>query len=148
MTINAVSLVKLTLAVVLANGFFAASAAEKPFGRMDVAKLNIGTYCLAEYARTESHVKDIADCGIDFVVSVPYDQTLLDLFAKYKLGAIVTGVAPGWWGATAAAPARWRKRVRLNFTKRRQRSSRTILRSGASTSATNRRQKTSRTTAR
>lgn len=98
MTINAVSLVKLTLAVVLANGFFAASAAEKPFGRMDVAKLNIGTYCLAEYARTESHVKDIADCGIDFVVSVPYDQTLLDLFAKYKLGAIVNGVAPGWWG--------------------------------------------------
>ena len=68
------------------------------YGRMAPSKLNIGVYCLSTNAQTEAHVKDIADCGVDFVESVGYDLKLMDLFAKYGLGAIVTKVAPPWWG--------------------------------------------------
>ena len=31
--------------------------------RMDRTKLNIGVYCLASYARSEKHIKELADCG-------------------------------------------------------------------------------------
>ena len=87
-------------AMAVGVGFLAlgAAAATTPFGRMDTTKLNIGAYCLATNAQTEAHVRDIAACGIDFMESVPYDLKLMDLFAKYKLGAIVTRVAPPWWG--------------------------------------------------
>ena len=66
--------------------------------RMDRSRLNIGTYILKPYARTEKHVKDLADCGIDFVVCAEYDVPMLDLFEKYGVGAIVTGIVPHWWG--------------------------------------------------
>ena len=36
--------------------------------RMNRNRLNIGTYFLRPYACSEAHVKDLADCGIDFVV--------------------------------------------------------------------------------
>jgi hypothetical protein len=65
---------------------------------MDRKRLNIGTYHLKPYARTEQHVKDLADCGIDFVICMDYDVKTLDLFAKHGVGAIVSGVVPGWWG--------------------------------------------------
>ncbi|MBQ6087746.1 MAG: hypothetical protein IJK96_06790 [Bacteroidales bacterium] len=66
--------------------------------RMDRSKLNIGTYILQPYARTEAHVKDLADCGIDFVIGLDNDRKTLDLFSKYGVGAVVSGVVPGWWG--------------------------------------------------
>ncbi|MBO4444148.1 MAG: hypothetical protein J5814_05205 [Bacteroidaceae bacterium] len=66
--------------------------------RMDRSKLNIGAYILQLYARTEQHVREIADCGIDFMTWVPYDRRLLDLFQKYHIGAVVNNVVPGWWG--------------------------------------------------
>lgn len=66
--------------------------------RMDRNRLNIGAYILRPYARTEAHVKDVADCGIDFIVCMDNDRPTLDLFHKYDLGAVVTGVLPGWWG--------------------------------------------------
>ena len=66
--------------------------------RMDRSRLNIGTYILKPYARTEKHVKDLANCGIDFVVCAEYDVPMLDLFEKYGVGAIVTGIVPHWWG--------------------------------------------------
>lgn len=66
--------------------------------RMDKTRLNIGTYHLKSYARTEQHVRDLADCGIDFVCCAEYDKPMLDLFEKYGVGAIVTGIVPGWWG--------------------------------------------------
>ena len=66
--------------------------------RMDRNRLNIGTYHLRPYARTEAHVKDVADCGIDFVVCMDNDRPALDLFHKYGVGAIVSGIVPGWWG--------------------------------------------------
>lgn len=67
-------------------------------GRMDRNKLNIGVYHLRPYARTEAHVKDLADCGVNFVICMDYDKPALDLFSKYSVGAIVSGIVPGWWG--------------------------------------------------
>lgn len=66
--------------------------------RMDRSRLNVGAYILKPYARTEQHIKDIADCGIDFMTCVDYDKKMLDLFNKYHIGAVVSGVVPGWWG--------------------------------------------------
>ena len=66
--------------------------------RMNKSHLNIGVYILQPYARTEQHIKDLADCGIDFVVCMDNDRPALDLFSKYGVGAVVTGVFPGWWG--------------------------------------------------
>ena len=66
--------------------------------RMDRNRLNIGVYHLKPYARTEAHIKDLADCGIDFVVCMENDRPALDFFHKYGVGAIVSGIFPGWWG--------------------------------------------------
>ena len=70
----------------------------QPHARMDRTRLNIGAYTLRETSRTEQHISDIAECGIDFMVCVPDDRAMLDLFEKYGVGAVVTGVLPGWWG--------------------------------------------------
>ncbi len=66
--------------------------------RMNRDRLNIGVYHLRPYARTEDHVRDLKDCGIDFVICLDYDKPTLDLFEKYGVGAIVSGIVPGWWG--------------------------------------------------
>ena len=65
---------------------------------MDRSRLNIGAYILQPYARTERHIREIKECGIDFIVCMGDDRPALDLFAKYGLGAIVSGIVPGWWG--------------------------------------------------
>ena len=66
--------------------------------RMDRSKLNIGAYFLQPYARTERHVREVKECGIDFIIGLSDDKATLDLFEKYGLGAVVGGVLPGWWG--------------------------------------------------
>jgi len=66
--------------------------------RMDRSKLNIGAYFLGEYARSEAHIADVKKCGIDFIVCMGNDRDALDLFEKYGIGAVVTGIVPGWWG--------------------------------------------------
>lgn len=66
--------------------------------RMDRSRLNIGTYTLRPYARTEKHIRELADCGIDFVVCMENDRETFKLFEKYGLGVIVSGVVPGWFG--------------------------------------------------
>ncbi len=66
--------------------------------RMNRNRLNIGVYHLRPYARTEAHVKDLADCGIDFVLCMDCDRPTLDLFHKYGVGAVVSDVVPLWWG--------------------------------------------------
>ena len=60
---------------------------------------HIGTYCLLPSARDESHVRDMAECGIDLIFYVNNDPSLLDLFYKYGINAVVNGVVPGWFGA-------------------------------------------------
>ena len=76
---------------------YCAGAAD--ISRMDRTKLQIGTYCLAKRYRDEAHVKDIRDCGVDFVYGIPVgDRKTLDLCAKYGLGVIATGAVPFWHG--------------------------------------------------
>ena len=58
--------------------------------RMNRGRLNVGTYFLRPYACSERHVKELAECGIDFVVCLQYDVPTLDLFTKYNVGAVVT----------------------------------------------------------
>ncbi len=64
--------------------------------RMDRNRLNIGVYHLKPYARTEAHIKDLKECGIDFVLCMDCDRPTLDLFHKYGVGAIVHDVVPLW----------------------------------------------------
>lgn len=60
--------------------------------------LKIGAYYLAAYASTEQHVKDLAQCGIDMVVNMRNDRQALDWLAQNGVGAIVSGIVPGWFG--------------------------------------------------
>lgn len=71
--------------------------------RYDKSKLNIGAYILQPYARTEKHVKEIKECGIDMIIDMWYDLKTLDLFSKHGIGAIVRDVAPHWWGGCGKA---------------------------------------------
>ena len=75
--------------------------------RMNKNKFHIGAYLLQQNARTEEHIRDIAECGLDLIVCLNlvrnesgtgYDTGVLDLFSRYGLGCIVSGVLPGWWG--------------------------------------------------
>ena len=61
---------KSLFAAVMANAVAMTAFAQvvTPVPRMDRTRLNIGTYCLKPYGRTEAHIKDIADCGMDFVI--------------------------------------------------------------------------------
>ncbi len=71
--------------------------------RLDKTKLNIGAYILQPYARTDKHIKEIRECGIDMIIDLDYDKNALDLFHKFGLGAIVRGVTPFWWGGNGDA---------------------------------------------
>ena len=64
--------------------------------RMDRSKFIIGTYHLRPYARTEKHIREMAECGIDYVCTMDDDREALDLFAKYGVGANVKNITP-WW---------------------------------------------------
>lgn len=66
--------------------------------RMNRERLNIGVYHLRPYARTEEHIRELKECGVDFVICLEDDRGTLDLLEKYGIGAIVSGVVPGWWG--------------------------------------------------
>ena len=64
----------------------------------DARALTIGAYYLAPYASTKEHVRDLAQCGIDVVVNMRNDRAALDLLAEQGVGAIVSGIVPGWFG--------------------------------------------------
>jgi hypothetical protein len=54
---------------------------------MNRNRLNIGVYVLAPYARSEQHIKELSECGVDFVIGFDCDRTALDLLEKYGVGA-------------------------------------------------------------
>lgn len=56
--------------------------------RVDRSKILIGTYCLNFW--DEAHVKEVADCGIDFIAAAGYSPEFMDNLAKYGLGAFVS----------------------------------------------------------
>ncbi len=66
--------------------------------RMNRSRLNIGTFILQPYARSEQHIKDLSDAHVDFVLWMANDRPALDLMEKYGVGAIVKYVVPNWWG--------------------------------------------------
>ena len=67
--------------------------------RLTKDRLVIGAYILQPYAQTETHIKDVADCGIDMITCLtPKSRETLDLFEKYGIGCILSGYLPGWWG--------------------------------------------------
>ena len=61
--------------------------------RFDRSKFHIGGYYLMRYALDEEHVRDVRDCGIDFVygfeATTPQLRSVLELFEKYELAAFV-----------------------------------------------------------
>ena len=65
----------------------------------DRSKLRIGAYFLrVKPVVTEAHVRDLKECGIDFVFdkfNAKYSRAEYDLYAKYGVGAVVTWVIPG-----------------------------------------------------
>lgn len=65
---------------------------------MDGSKLTIGAYYLSPAASTHQHVRDLAACGIDLVMNMRNDRAALDLLAQNGVGAIVSGIVPGWFG--------------------------------------------------
>ena len=65
--------------------------------RMDRNRINIGVYHLQPYATDEPHIRDLHDCGIDFVLCMRDERPALDLLYKYGVGAILYDVLPQWW---------------------------------------------------
>ena len=55
--------------------------------RMKRDRFNIGLYGLDANKRTEKHIREIAECGLDFVLTTD-SRPLLDLMHKYNLGVI------------------------------------------------------------
>ena len=57
--------------------------------------VEIGAYYLRPYAQTESHVRDVKECGIDFISEISQNSTnAFDLLHKYGLKAIALGPMP------------------------------------------------------
>lgn len=61
-------------------------------------EFHIGTYYLAPYARTDKHIQEMSESGIDFVINIPNDPLLLDQLHNCGVSAIVNGVFPSWFG--------------------------------------------------
>jgi len=68
--------------------------------RLNSTRFHIGTYILQPYARTEEHIRDLANCGIDLVIGLEYDPETLDRLHAHQIGAVVSGIVPGWFGGT------------------------------------------------
>lgn len=77
--------------------------------RFDRSKFHIGVWRFREYLHDEAHVKELAECGIDYVCigNGWNDKTLLDLFAKHGIGIMASGPVPRW-GAWLK-PGGWEK---------------------------------------
>lgn len=70
---------------------------------MNWRRLNIGAYFLQEYACTDRHVRELRECGVDFIVGMQNNPGHLDLLHKYNVGAVLGGVVPGWWGGDGSS---------------------------------------------
>lgn len=88
------------VSVLSLSGLWASvTLAEGPTRGFDRGKLNIGAYYLSEKAQTEDHVRDVRDCGVDFLVSMSGGAQMrktYDLLHKYGIGAFVILTSPYW----------------------------------------------------
>ena len=72
-----------------------------PILRIDRSQLNIGAYGLQPYAGDREHIKDIALCGIDFMLVVnDAMRDTLGYMEEFGVGAITVGTMPGWCGGS------------------------------------------------
>ena len=80
--------------------------------RMDRSKLLIGAYCLNRAALDDAHMRDIRECGVDFIVGYVdiRDRSTLDLFAKHGIGMVGKGVGKFWWGGNGSEAGMMRKK--------------------------------------
>lgn len=62
------------------------------------SQFHIGTYVLQPYARTEKHIRELSECGIDLLIGINYDKVTLDILHTYGIKAILNGVVPSWFG--------------------------------------------------
>ena len=80
----------------------------KTGSRIDRSKILIGTYCFNYW--DEAHVKEAADCGIDFIASAGYSEDFMNNLEKYGIGAFVSagyfGI-PSWRGGDRPVDAHW-----------------------------------------
>ena len=87
------------LSLIGSTSAFADDAVQTVSMGMDRTRLNIGVYCLGPAAQTENHIRDLKDCGVDFVTSIAGGADMrktFDLFQKYGIGAIVPLMSPYW----------------------------------------------------
>ena len=85
-----------------------AMVTEQAAPRMDRSKLLIGAYSFHKPAHDESHVRELKECGVDFVTGVQAtDREVLDLLAKYGIGCIAD-MLPGWWGGDGSNAGKMR----------------------------------------
>ena len=75
-----------------------ASSADAGTPRFDRSKFHIGVWRYREYLHDEAHVKELAECGIDYaVIDKGWDDKVLwDLFAKHGIGIMASGPVPRW----------------------------------------------------
>ena len=66
------------------------------------SSFRIGAYYLAAAARSDAHVKDLNECGIDFIIGVNNDKELLDKLHLHGVRAIASGVFSGWFGGNGS----------------------------------------------
>ncbi len=62
--------------------------------RVDRSRFHIGGYYLMKYATDEAHIRDVRDCGLDFISCIEADnpsqmRDVLNLFDKYGLAAYI-----------------------------------------------------------
>ena len=81
---------------------------------MNKPRLTIGAYYLAPYASTPEHVADLAACGIDVVMNMRNDRAALDLLAQHGVGAVVSGIVPGWFGGDGSNAGTMREKNPLD----------------------------------
>lgn len=78
-----------------------AESEEEPVAepRMRDDYLYIGVHHLHSYARTEQHIRDLADSGADYVLEIDRNsRRTFDLFKKYGIGVVVVNAVPKWGG--------------------------------------------------
>ena len=105
---------RLALACALAAAFAAFGEPTAP--RMDRGKFHIGAYCFYhEFLHDEAHVKEVKDCGVDFLIGVPADapRSLFDSLARHGIGCVVGGALPGWWGGDGENAGKLREKQPL-----------------------------------
>jgi len=82
-------------------------AAAVSLSALATERLQIGVYGFDKNQCNEEGVLRLKDFGADFAFPLQAkDKATLDLFAKYGLTAVVTGVVPSWWGGSTAKAGR------------------------------------------